>query len=446
MAHFPELGGKRTMSDTQLLVGFGVADITPPLGLAMSGGLEPRTNVGIGDPLLAKALVAEAGGRKLAIVGVDLLGLPRVLVDPIIAQASRQTGIPADAILIVCSHTHSGPYPFEGVYSYNVTNADYMASIPGKIADSIAQALSSRKPARMTIGRAMVHHGLHHRRVICKDGKVFNTWMPGALDDLTVCPQVLGAAGPIDPEMWVARFDDSAGRPFGAFINFPLHVNSRGGTLWSADYPSVIASRMTEAFGPGFATVFTPGACANVNPTLGGERYWRQGADYFADQAIAAAKRAIPIQGPVRVDVVRRDVSVPRRDPASQPPDAIARLHWGSGGGRPDVFEPQLTRVAAMPQQLSVPVSAARIGPLAIATNGGELFVEYGLDIKARSPFPYTVVTELTNDEIGYQPTEDAFARQGYETLVGANWVALDGIRKLIDTDVELLQELWKRS
>jgi neutral ceramidase len=281
--------------------------------------------------------------------------------------------------------------------------------------------------------------------VICKtDSKVFNTWMPNALNDLSVCPQILGAAGPIDPELWVARFDDSAGQPFGALVNMTLHVNSRGGTLWSADYPSVIAERLAQTYGAGFTTVFTPGACANVNPTLGGAR-WRENAEYFADQALAAAKRATSIPAPVAVDAVRRDVCVPRRDPASQPSDAIGRLNWGGQGGRPDVFDPQVTRVAAMPDPLCVPVSAARLGPLGIATNAGELFVEWGLDIKTRSPFPHTIVTELTNDEIGYQPTAQAFAQQGYETLVGANWVALEGIQTLINTDVELLQELWQR-
>ena len=41
-------------------------------------------------------------------------------------------------------------------------------------------------------------------------------------------------------------------------------------------------------------------------------------------------------------------------------------------------------------------MNAARIGPLGIATNAGELFVEWGLSVKERSPFPHTIVSELT--------------------------------------------------
>ena len=96
-----------------------------------------------------------------------------------------------------------------------------------------------------------------------------------------------------------------------------------------------------------------------------------------------------------------------------------------------------------MEEQLLVPVNAARIGPFAIATNAGELFVEHGLTIKRRSPFPHTVVAELTNDLIMYQPTREAFEQQGYETLVGPNRVSMEGIETLVERAVELLQELW---
>ena len=97
-----------------------------------------------------------------------------------------------------------------------------------------------------------------------------------------------------------------------------------------------------------------------------------------------------------------------------------------------------------MPPTLQVPVSAARIGPLGIATNAGELFVEWGLSIKKRSPFPHTVVAELTNDWIGYEPTELAFQHEGYETLAGVDFVSREGIQTLVDTAVKLLQELYR--
>ena len=430
------------MDGTQFRVGFGETDITPPDGLNMCGSLDPRKNEGMTDPLQSHALVVESGGARIAIVGVDLIGLPKALSDEIIAEAAGRTGIPADAFMIACSHTHSGPYTAEGLYSFQVTDAGYLSTLPDRIATSVEQAAGRVEPATMHIGRALVHHGLHNRRVICPDGKVLNTWMPAALNDLDVIPQVLGTAGPVDPELWVVRFDKLDGSTLGIFYNFSLHTNSKGGRTWSADYPCVVAEHIREEYGPEVISVYTPGACADINVTQGGER-WRESATYFAEQAVDAARRAIPVDGPIPVSAIRREIVVPRRDPADQPPEAIGRLNWGGAGGRADVFDRQAELVAGMPEQLTVVISAARIGPFAIASNPGELFVEHGLSIKRRSPFRHTVVSELTNDLILYQPTREAFAQQGYETLVGPNRVAMEGIERIVDTAVELVEELW---
>jgi len=431
------------MDDTHFMVGFGESDITPPHGLFMCGSLDPRTNGGTTDPLGSHALVAESGGRRIAIVGVDLIGLPKALADEIIAEAAGRTGIAPDDIMIACSHTHSGPYTAEGLYSEQVTDAEYLSTLPDRIGASVAQAAGRVEPARMYIGRSLVHHGIHNRRVICPDGKVLNTWMPQALNDLALIPQVLGTAGPVDPELWVLRFDRPDGSTLGIFYNFSLHTNSKGGHTWSADYPCVVAEHMREAYGPEVVSVYTPGACADINVTQGGAK-WRESAAFFAEQAVDAARRAIVVEGPVPVGAIRREITVPRRDPADQPPEAVGRLNWGGAGGRADVFDRQADLVASMPEQLTVVVGAARIGPFAIATNPGELFVEHGLTIKRRSPFRHTVVSELTNDLIMYQPTRQAFAQQGYETLVGPNRVAMEGVEKIVDTAVELVEELWK--
>ena len=430
-------------TDCALHVGFGVADVTPPEGLLMAGSLDPRKNRGTTDPLLAKTLYARGGGGEVAIVGLDLIGITRNQADAAIAEASRRTGIGPDAIIISCSHTHSGPYTSGGQSGDVRVDADYIAKLPGLIADSISQAVGAAQPATMYIGRSLVYKGIHHRRVVSKgDGKAVNTWMGGLLGDLAATPQVLGTAGPIDPELWVARFDTPDGQVLGTLVNFSLHANSYFGNTWSADYPCVIAEQIAAAFGEQAVSVFTPGACANINPLIVRDR-WREGAAVFAEAAVAAATGARPVAEPVAVAAARRNVKVPRRDPASQREGAIERLNWGAGGGRKDVFGPRKDWVASLPEHLEVPVSAARIGPLCMATNAGELFVECGIEIKRRSPFPHTIVAELTNDCIGYQPNVEAFKMEGYEALVGTNRVSPEGIQMLIDNAVEMLENLW---
>jgi hypothetical protein len=421
----------------QLRVGLGRADITPPVGAIMTGPRLDRS-VGTDDPLVATALVVQSGERTIAIVGIDLVKIRRDLADAAIAEASRRTGIDRDAVMICPSHNHSSPFiPMGGP-----NNAEYLATLPKLIADSIEQAHRALQPARMLLGRSLVFEGHHNRRVVSKaDGMVLNTWLT-KLGDLEQTPQVLGTEGPIDPELWVARFDALDGQVLGTLVNFTchpsLHDRIRLKTL-SADYPAVIAEHMADAYGEEVVTVFTQGAAGNINPSSQFVANWREKAAVFAAAAVHAARNAKPIEGPIAVGYARRDVVVPCCDPTNQRVGAVARLGW-----REDSFNKAKSQAAKGPKTREVPVNAARIGPLGIATNAGELFVEWGIEIKRRSPFPHTIVSELTNDWIGYEPTAQAFEHEGYESLAGVNFVSLEGIQILVDTAVELLDELWK--
>ena len=419
-----------------LRVGFGQSDITPPVGAMMTGAGIPRTE-GTDDPIFVRTLVAQSSDQTIAIVGVDLVKIRRDLADTAIAQATKRTGIDRDAVLICPSHNHSSPFiPMGGP-----NNKDYLSTLPKLIADSIEQAYKALQPARMFLGRSLVFEGIHNRRVVSKaDGLVLNTWFK-KLNDLERTPQVLGTEGPIDPELWVARFDTLDGRVLGTLVNFTCHpcLHDRRGRKWSADFPGVIAEQMTQAYGEQSVCVFTQGAAGNINPPAQFIPNWREKAAVFASAAVNAAKQAIPVKEPIAVGYARRDVCVPRRDLEDQREEAVARLDW-----RPDMFDAAKRLTAQMPQTLDVPVNAARIGPLGIATNAGELFVEWGLSVKERSPFPHTIVCELTNDAFGYEPTAQAFRHEGYEALVGPNFVSLEGIQTLVDTAVELLQILWK--
>lgn len=425
-----------------LKVGFSQTDITPPVGAIITGPSGPRST-GTDDPLRARAMVVQSGDRKLAIVGVDLVKIRRDLADQIATLVTQKTGIARDAVLVCPSHNHSSPLiPAQGDKA--TANKAYIDTLPKRISDSIMQADTALQPARMSVGRALVYEGHCNRRLISKaDGLVLNNWLK-KLNDLKQVPQVLGSEGPIDPELWVARFDALDGKVLGTLVNFTCHpcLHDRIKIhTWSADFPGVIAESIAQAYGPAAGCVFTQGASGNIQPPVMWTPDWKQRSAVFAKAAVDAAKGAIPVEGPIAVDYVRRDVEVPRCKAEAQLTRAITRLGW-----RPESFEGAKRTAEAMPRTLNVPVSAARIGPLAIATNAGELFVEWGISIKKRSPFPHTVVSELTNDWVGYEPTELAFQHEGYETLAGVNFVSLEGIQALVDTSVVLLDELWKKN
>ena len=94
------------------------------------------------------------------------------------------------------------------------------------------------------------------------------------------------------------------------------------------------------------------------------------------------------------------------------------------------------------PTSCLVEIGAISMGDVAIATNPAELFVEYGLEIKQKSPFEVTMISELTNGYCGYVPTEEAFEEKGYEThrTVFTSRLAKNGGQIIADKSVEMLQ------
>jgi hypothetical protein len=105
-----------------------------------------------------------------------------------------------------------------------------------------------------------------------------------------------------------------------------------------------------------------------------------------------------------------------------------------------------------------VEVQAIRVGDTGFASAPGEYFVEFQLDIKERSPFKRTFVSELANGSIGYIPTRKAFEQntkdvpsnpmksfdhRGYEVRSALSGGFLPGGGEMIaDAAVELLQAL----
>ena len=84
-----------------------------------------------------------------------------------------------------------------------------------------------------------------------------------------------------------------------------------------------------------------------------------------------------------------------------------------------------------------------RLGDVALATNPCELFLDYGLRIKARSRALQTFIVQLATDQIGYLPTAKAVAGGGYGALVTNGLVGPEGGEVLVERTVELINSLW---
>jgi hypothetical protein len=91
---------------------------------------------------------------------------------------------------------------------------------------------------------------------------------------------------------------------------------------------------------------------------------------------------------------------------------------------------------------LTVKVQAIRIGDLVVCGIPFETFVETGLDLKKRSPFPQTRVIGLANGRHGYLPTPEQHRLGGYETWLGTNIVQEETSVILTSNLLEMMGEL----
>ncbi len=71
--------------------------------------------------------------------------------------------------------------------------------------------------------------------------------------------------------------------------------------------------------------------------------------------------------------------------------------------------------MANWPRAVPSVVQAMRVGSLGVAAMPGEVFVEIGLNVKARGPFRPTMMIELANYR-GYIPAPERHRLGGYET------------------------------
>ena len=102
----------------ELEAGVAVADITPPTGYRMCGYFYERLSTGVHDPLHAKALYLHQDDQQAALVFCDLIGVPQTVTDQARAIATRKTGIPSTNILVVATHSHTGPLYFDALRTF----------------------------------------------------------------------------------------------------------------------------------------------------------------------------------------------------------------------------------------------------------------------------------------------------------------------------------------
>ncbi len=418
-----------------LKVGFARSNITPPLGIAITGYFKPRFAKGVLDDLEVSAMALELGETRVLLINFDHLGLEQVLSNDFRENASAQTGVPAENIILSATHTHTGPSLDRK--SEDPLVKEYITLVRRRIADTAVLALADLTKAKMGFGKGTAPNVAFVRRYVMKDGSVKTN--PGVNN-----PDIVRPIGATDESVNVIRFDRVDGETV-VFVNFANHPDVVGGELISADWPGLLR-RDIEKFLPNTKCIFFNGAQGDVNhvnvhPTGGYLNDMFMDFDdvsrgYAHSEYIARVVMGGVLQAFDKVEYVevnrllssQKVINVPSNMPDKKDiPEAhrINDLHLAGRDAELPYQGMMLTTIVAEagrmvrlengPEAFDMRLSAVVIGPVAIIGIPGEPFTGIGMGLKATEGFDMVLPCCLTNGSQGYFPMQDSYDEGGYE-------------------------------
>ena len=389
----------------QLQFGTGRTVITPPTGVELCGYgpyIERRSTI-VHQDLHSTALALSDGDSVFVWVSNELVWTDRSLVDATHRIVRDRYGLDPFRVVITNTHTHSGPATMRTV-AWGQWDEEYTAGLPERFADAIGQAVTNLEPGRVGFGRTPVP-GLSVNRV--------------------------DEGGEADAEALLMRIDDDRGRMRAATINFGAHPVTLGAdTVICGDYPADAIEKM-EGEREGLRALFLQGSCGDLNCRGFGEglETMKENGSILRDHVLPALDRIkttfnVVLDGdtyeiPLPVDVPDRaeletELAGYRKQLAESDEDRDSKEY------RQLRFEVdwRALRLKLLdgphPQRMEFRVSWMRINDAVLLAHPLELFLTYGNQIKAASPYPNTMIIGYANETVGYLARPQDFDQEGF--------------------------------
>lgn len=130
--------------------GFFDVDITPRVGVELCGfgPFLNRHSIGVRDQLKARCAALQVDDAKAVIISCDLIGVSAEMAAQIKEQVTEHTGLSPEAVMLHCTHTHSGPNTGNYI-GWGEEDLSYLAILPGRIIKAVLGALDRLEPIEM---------------------------------------------------------------------------------------------------------------------------------------------------------------------------------------------------------------------------------------------------------------------------------------------------------
>ncbi len=370
------------------------------------GARHDRLSQGVLDPLWAKALVIEAGGAKLAIVGMDLGRGPTPAMMDQIRAACSQKGI---AHVLICgSHTHHGPVieltdqPGCGKGKFDDAVA-YAKQLPEQIIAAILEADATRRPARL---------GVSSRDLTLNRNR--HTKRPDR---------------PTDSRLTVIRFDGEHGSPLGVLVHYTAHpiLTAEATLKFSADYPGSLKAMVEKELK--VPCLFIQGAAGDQSPNPPAEKRDPKIYGELLGAEVLALTHAMTTAVPRRPSVAAKVDRFEFKSRVNFKSSITFLLYARS-------FFPELVQNFFRELEGGVKPEITTVvlnGELAIVGMSGEPFCQHSLRLRQRAYLPVVLLFGYCNGHQLYFPTIEAASEGGYGADPRVSPIALGAGEAMVD-------------
>jgi neutral ceramidase len=236
-------------------VGVSFADITPPVGLPLSGFAvrRNRPSIAVDDPLQVKVLALEWQDELFLLVSYDLLGFDRNLHDTLrgrIGSCLGERGATA-RLLLVTTHTHSAP-PTLPISGESPVPAGYIQQLGDATVRAVTDAIKSLETALLYYYHAEVKNATYNRRASLRHPHDTAGKSPGEWQE------------PKDNTLSLFMFKTPTGKVKASFVHFACHGVAMTTQNISGDVPGELSHRIGELTGA--PCLYLQGASGDVNP------------------------------------------------------------------------------------------------------------------------------------------------------------------------------------